>query len=241
MDTDSPRKTDSLTRFEPLLLFLVFYLPGYLLQSRHIGGQLFNSVTFNVTYLLEAIPRILLLLYIILIRANRGGEGGSWKGSLERLGFRRYGPTEIVWTILLLVTIEVVVVPLSLLGSALSAHGIGGNPVHWQLDSPALLPLVFLTCMAAGYSEELFFRSYLLTELPRLGIGIWPAVAASTLLFGLGHLYEGVTGLLGTVAIGLILSVVFLKKRNLHLIAVAHGLYNFVTLFATLSNGKPFS
>ena len=241
MDTDSPRKPNSLVRFEPLLLFLVFYLPGYLLQTRHLGGQLFNSITFNITYLLEAIPRILLLLYIILIRADTGEGGRTWKDSLARLGFRRFGPTEILWTILLLVTIEVVVVPLSLLGSAISSHGIGGSPVHWQLDSPALLPLVFLTCMAAGYSEELFFRSYLLTELPRLGIGLWPAVTASTLLFGLGHLYEGATGLLGTVAIGLILSVVFIKKRNLHLIAVAHGLYNFVTLFATLSNGRLFS
>ena len=112
--------------------------------------------------------------------------------------------------------------------------------VRWQLDNPAILPLVFLTTMSAGYSEEMFFRSYLLTVLPREGIGTGMSVVASTLLFGLGHLYEGYLAAVATVLIGALLSVVFLWKRNLNMIAIAHGLYNFITLLATLPpNGGP--
>lgn len=232
---------DLFGRIEPLLVFLVFYLPGYLAQTTPISGKIFNSVSFNVTYLITVLPRVVLLLYLMLLRTRIEESGAEPAAILREYGVVRLRSRDLAWIVLTFLAIEAVVVPLSMIASTLSgslgSHAGAGLPaaVHWRLTRPAMLPLVFLTTMAIGYSEELYFRSYLLTVLPRMGVGIIAAVVASTALFALGHFYEGLPGLLGTIAIGVILSLLFLWKRNLHVIAIGHGLYNFVTLLATLS------
>jgi uncharacterized protein len=222
-------------RFEPFLLFLVFYLPGYLLQSEHLSGRIFNSISFNLGYLLQALPRIALLLYIIVIRSPLSDPEEALGTAFRRYGLSRFRLSDLGWILAALLLIELILIPLSLAATALGVGGGSPGTVHWRLTNPAMLPLVFLTSMAAGYSEEFYFRSYLLTTLPKLGVGTAAAVVASTTLFALGHLYEGIFGFVGTAVIGVILSLLFLRKRNLHIIAAAHGLYNFVTLLLTLA------
>lgn len=223
-----------LMRIEPLLVFLVFYLPGYLSESQHLSGRAFNNVAFNLTYLVNALPRIALLLYIIVIRSRSGAPPAA---ELQRYGIARLKGRDIAWVVMTLLTIELLIIPLSLLGGLLARHGLAStiNPVHWKLTNPLIIPLVFVTSMTAGYSEELYFRSYLLTILPDSGIPTGAAVVASTVLFSLGHLYEGALGVVGTLLIGSLLALVFLRRRNIHVIALAHGLYNFITLLTTLS------
>lgn len=241
MQTRNSSAFDYFARIEPLLVFLVFYLPGYLAQSTPISGKIFNSVSFNVIYLVAVLPRIALLLYLMLLRARIADPDSQSGPTLRGYGVVSFRVQDLAWIVLAFVAIELVVIPLSMLATAVGGafRSIGGTSVgpgvHWRLTKPGMLPLVLLTTMTIGYSEELYFRSYLLTILPRLGVGIGAAVAASTALFALGHLYEGLPGLLGTAAIGVILSLLFLWKRNVHVIAIAHGLYNFVTLLATLS------
>lgn len=221
---------------EPLLLFLVFYLPGYLSQSQQLSGRVFNDVGFNLTYLIIALPRIALLIYLISLRGHLADGGESASSPLATFGIVKPRMVDVAWAAMALLVIELVILPLSLLGGLLAKEGasFAANPIHWRLTNPLILPVVFLTCMTAGYGEELYFRSYLLTTLPRLGFPRGGAIAASTLLFAAGHLYEGALGVVGTLIIGLLLALFFLKRRNLHVVALAHGTYNFVTLLATL-------
>lgn len=243
METRNSSPFDLLARVEPLLVFLVFYLPGYLSQSTPISGRIFNSLSFNLTYLVEVLPRIALLFYLIVLRTQFTGSRDSERFTLRDYGVVPLRLADLGWMLLAFGAIEIVILPASIVGSAVGdAFGVARGSifapgVHWRLTNPAMLPVVFVTTMTVGYSEELFFRSYLLTRLRELGIGVTAAVAVSTVLFALGHIYEGLPGLIGTAAIGVILSALFLWKRNLHIIAIAHGLYNFVTLLATLSVG----
>lgn len=236
MNSRDPDRFDGLLRMEPLLLFLVFYLPGYLSQSQQLSGRIFNDVGFNLTYLIVALPRIALLIYLISLRERLPDAGESASSPLAAYGIVRPRMLDLAWAAIALLVIELVILPLSLLGGLLTKEGAGfaANPVHWRLTNPPILPLVFLTTMTAGYSEELYFRSYLLTTLPRLGFPRGGALAASTVLFAAGHLYEGALGVVGTLIIGALLALFFLKRRNLHVVALAHGAYNFLTLLATL-------
>lgn len=236
MSSEHPDSFDGLLRLEPLLIFLVLYLPGYLSQSHQLSGRIFNDVGFNLIYLVTALPRIALIVYLILLRRRLAGGDETPSPALSDYGIRRPRMPDLAWAAMALLVIELVILPLSLLGGLLAKEGAGFavNPVHWRLSNPGILPLVFLTSMTAGYSEELYFRSYLLTTLPRLGLARGGAIAASTALFAAGHLYEGTLGVVGTLIIGAILAIVFLKRRNLHVVAIAHGAYNFITLLATL-------
>jgi membrane protease YdiL (CAAX protease family) len=62
---------------------------------------------------------------------------------------------------------------------------------------------------------------------------LW-VLSSASILFGLGHVYEGVFGFLATTALGFYFGFAFLKRRNIHEIAIAHGLYNFLVLLASL-------
>lgn len=236
MSSPDSERFDIFLRIEPLLLFLVFYLPGYLAQSQHLSGRIFNDINFNLTYLLTALPRIALLIYVVSLRAGFGRETPPPTGALARYGLVKLRMSDLAWALVALVAIELVIIPLAVFGGELFKIRTGHEPIpiHWRLTNGAIVPLVFLTCMTAGYGEELFFRSYMLTRLEELGLKRSVAVAASSVLFAGGHLYEGPLGAAGTLLIGIVLALFFFRKRNLHVIAIAHGSYNFVTLLATL-------
>lgn len=85
---------------------------------------------------------------------------------------------------------------------------------------------VVLSCLSTGYLEETFFRAYFLTRLEDAGIPLPAGLILSVLLFSLCHIYEGPWGVMNALLAGLLLSLVFLRRRAVHGIAWAHGLYN---------------
>jgi hypothetical protein len=108
-----------------------------------------------------------------------------------------------------------------------------GSPIsgsRWTLTHPAIIPFLILSSIAVGYREEIFFRAYLITRLEQLGIPQAAVIGTTVLLFSLGHLYEGVSGVLVAVVSGTFLALVYHRNRNVHQIALAHGLYNFGVL-----------
>jgi uncharacterized protein len=81
----------------------------------------------------------------------------------------------------------------------------------------------FLVSVNAGVSEELFFRLALpLLLLPLVGDGglaFWLAV----LIFGLGHIYQGVWGIVTTTIVGAVLGFVYLYSGNIWLAVAIHA------------------
>jgi hypothetical protein len=97
---------------------------------------------------------------------------------------------------------------------------------RWNLHTAWELPLALAFGLAAGYREELYFRAYLLGRFEQTGVPRAAGVAASTALFALGHLYEGILGIALALVMGVYFSFVYLRSRSLHVPAVAHGLFN---------------
>lgn len=213
---------------EPLLLFSVLFLPGYLAQTTTFNSRLLVEVSFNLYYLLVAVPQVLLLVYL-----SRRGQGYQ-KNSYGYLPLRH---SDVVHALLVFCGVSLcagAVAAVSKLAGDQSGF-LGDNLSH--AAKPSILPLVFLSAMATGYREELFFRSYLLNKLPQAGLSLPLSTAVSALLFGAGHLYEGIPAFLGTVLIAVFLSFYFIKFRNLHAVAIGHGLYNFLVLSLSLFQG----
>jgi membrane protease YdiL (CAAX protease family) len=100
-------------------------------------------------------------------------------------------------------------------------------------DIPGLLPdsplerLAFvLVSLSAGICEETLFRGFLIRFLHEgaLGLPLAAALVASSLMFGLGHAYQGVKGVLGTAVAGLAFGLLFLLSGSLIACILLHAL-----------------
>ena len=98
---------------------------------------------------------------------------------------------------------------------------LAGN-VHFLLISLA----VAWTLAAVG--EEFVYRGYLLTRIAR-GLGDTPrvwlgALAVTTILFGVGHRYQGASGMISAGLGGFAFGLLYLATgRNLWVAVIAHG------------------
>jgi membrane protease YdiL (CAAX protease family) len=62
--------------------------------------------------------------------------------------------------------------------------------------------------VTAGLCEEFLYRGFAMAVFLRWGLPVWIAASASALLFGLAHLYQGKSGLVGTTILGLLFGFV---------------------------------
>jgi len=209
---------------EVVLLFVSFHLPGYLAGSPPTGSM----TPYMIRYAAVAIPQTMLIVYILWIQREAkddrfGLAGLRWQDLLHGL---------FLFVILLLLFF-VFALLISLMPEAVRRAFAGGY--RWRLDRPQLVPLALLFSLVVGYREEVFFRSYLLTRFVQMGASPALAVVFSTAVFSLGHIYQGWSGLVYAILHGIVFAVAFLNTRRLHVVAVAHGLYNFsVLLFGTV-------
>ena len=86
------------------------------------------------------------------------------------------------------------------------------------------VPVLVLAAAGNAVIEEVVVVGYLLTRLRDLRWGLWPALAASALLRGSYHLYQGVGGFVGNAVMGLVFGWFFTRTRRLLPLIVAHTL-----------------
>jgi len=79
--------------------------------------------------------------------------------------------------------------------------------------------------LTAGICEEIAFRGFLLEYLHALwGVGLLLAIAASSVIFGLQHLYQGTKGVIATTLVGALLATFFVMSGSLLLPITLHAL-----------------
>jgi len=94
----------------------------------------------------------------------------------------------------------------------------------WEIVLGGVLVLV------VAFAEEIIFRGYLLARFQEITDSTWIGVFLSTLLFALGHAYEGVAGVMAVSYIGLVFSLLFLWKKSLAIVIVLHFLTDFIPI-----------
>lgn len=89
-----------------------------------------------------------------------------------------------------------------------------------------------LVSLTAGVCEELLYRGWLVNLLRTATGSVWIAIAVGSALFGIGHAYQGVRGVLRTGFVGLQLAILFVVVDSLVPGQVLHAAVNLVSGFA---------
>jgi hypothetical protein len=107
---------------------------------------------------------------------------------------------------------------------------------------PALIFGLIVVWTLAAFGEELIFRGYLMNTLARIlgnkKEGWILALFFNSVLFGLGHTYQGISGVILLGIVGLLYALFYLGSgRNLWVPILMHGLYDtsaFLVIFFNL-------
>ena len=204
-----------------VLVFLGLILPS-LVQSALSGGL--GDLKFDVV-----VPLTILtdfgLLGLILYFLWRNGEPVRCIGwTFGRLKH------DLAWGLMMFFPMAFVVNAL-----ARALHGIGASLPHRPPSSLVIhgnsdLSLALILVVVVAVVEETIFRGYLLLRLTALTNNTLAAVLLSSIVFALGHGYEGLAGMAGVFVLGFLFAVVYLWRRSLVAPIVAHFLTDFVAL-----------
>lgn len=207
------------------------------------AGRLDARVRF---YRLGSAKLWLLAAIVLLLGIGSPGVG------LARLGLRwpatplDAGVTTVLWTCLLLGVLGVLVA-----GSVFSIRRTQAKAAAQSAtpSSSKLTPMLprnrrerwYWACLAlsAGICEEIVWRGFLLAALVALfpGLGAWLYVLVIALVFGIGHLYQGIGGMFVSGFIGAIFAALYLMTGSLWLVMLLHTLIDLHPLL--LSRGNP--
>lgn len=97
---------------------------------------------------------------------------------------------------------------------------------HWFT-----IPVLVLSALRAGLTEEMIVIGYLFERLRRLGWGTWQIILSAAALRGVYHLYQGIPALLGNIAMGVLFGWLYARTGRLVPLIVAHVLIN-IAVFA---------
>jgi len=238
-----PRGKPSYPMLEALLFLCLIWLGTYLAPDRaaQAGASTLVSPSLLLSSALLSLSRIFLMLSLLAT-----AEG------LPALGFRRLRQSDFHGSISVAMGMcgsLILVLPLELLSYMLTSlicpgspgmdFNLVDNPLFSALTRPSaspwlMLPCILLLCLCTGYSEELFFRVYLIQRFSDAGLSsIW-ACAAAALIFGGAHSAQGAHGIIATSAIGFWLCYCWIKQRNYHALALGHALYDFIAILLAL-------
>ena len=133
-------------------------------------------------------------------------------------------PKSILWGGILVVLCGIV-------GSvvAMLTHFKGGE----MGDALSKLPLwlVILIVLRAGVVEELFYRGYAIERLQQLGLNRYVAGLVPLLIFGFAHGTNGWANIVLALALGAVLTAVYLWRRDLVANMIGHFM---IDLLATV-------
>jgi membrane protease YdiL (CAAX protease family) len=175
----------------------------------------------DLTYQLLGIFFNLVPVLLALHLLNRDGDGRRALG----IDYRRPA-FDLRWGALLAVGIGI-----PGLGLYFGAHALGINAtvvpaalndVWWAV------PVLILAAAQNAILEEVIVVGYLMTRLQEMGWRIRAVVAASALLRGSYHLYQGFGGFVGNAVMGVVFALFYLRCKRVVPLIIAHTLLDVV-------------
>ncbi|HEY1772978.1 MAG TPA: CPBP family intramembrane glutamic endopeptidase [Gammaproteobacteria bacterium] len=96
-------------------------------------------------------------------------------------------------------------------------------------SSPRQLLYFIGLSITAGVTEELLYRGFLIWSLTAY-MGVLAAAVIASILFGLAHAYQGVSGIFKTGVIGLLMAILYVESGTILLPMILHA-------FLDINNG----
>ena len=204
-----------------LAVFLFLIVPP-MATSFLISGQSNLGFKTGATFsILSDLGLVSLIFYFI------------WRNreSLHSIGLtRRNFPKEVLWGLVLFLPIMYAT---NLLSGVL--HGAGFSaptklPSFLVAKGHAGLLLAVVMVIVVAFVEETIFRGYLIRRFKSATQHPWVAVLFSSLVFSLGHGYEGMSGVISIFCLGAVLAVIYLWRKSLVAPMVIHFCIDFSSI-----------
>lgn len=118
----------------------------------------------------------------------------------------------------------------------LTGAPIGLEDFRWLAGNlPAALGMLLVVWILAAFGEEIAYRGFLLeraaTAFGGQSAGYAIGLAATSVLFGVAHYYQGPAGVIGSMLTGLFFGALYLASgRNLWLPILTHGISDTIGL-----------
>lgn len=90
------------------------------------------------------------------------------------------------------------------------------------------IPVLIASALQNAVVEEVIVVGYLLRRLGQAGWSPWAALAASSLLRGTYHLYQGIGGMIGNMVMGVIFVLLYRRWGRVGPLVAAHALIDIV-------------
>lgn len=176
----------------------------------------------DLTYQLLSIGFALVPVALALFLLSASG-----RGVLARIGLDRTRPArDLVAGVVLAAVIGIPGLGLYALGRAV---GITADVVASGLDGYWwTVPVLVLSALQNALLEEVVVVAYLLDRLPRLGWSVPVVIAASAVLRGSYHLYQGYGPFVGNAVMGVVFALWYRRTRRVMPLVVAHTLLDVV-------------
>jgi membrane protease YdiL (CAAX protease family) len=211
-----------------LIIILVIWIRKVIRNTIYMEEilRLFASIE---SVLLDSLIMGLFIVVVVTLLLRLSGEryrniGFQRKRLGRQLGFG------VLFGVLILAFDTFVSTPLvkALLPST-SVRGVDMGRLFTDLH---LLPLWILVALFKGAVSEELWRIFALTRFEKwLGKpGLILALILSSVVFGFGHLYQGLSGLITTVLIGFLYALVYLRRRQALEAVFAHATFNLVSI-----------
>ena len=153
---------------------------------------------------------------------------------------RRNIPKEVVWGLVLFFPIMYAT---NLLSGVLHAAGLSAPtklPSFLVAKGHAGMLMALVLVAVVAFVEETIFRGYLIRRFITVTRHPWAAVLFSSLIFSIGHGYEGMAGVISIFCLGVVLAVIYLWRKSLVAPMVIHFCIDFssIVLAAWLMKGS---
>jgi len=191
-------------------------------QQATLNGSLSPRPYLDLTYQLAGIAFTLVPVALVLWLLS-----GSGRSATAQLGLDLRQP----WRDLGLGVLLAAVIGLPGLGLYLAGHALGITATvvpaalapHWWS-----VPVLVLQALKNAVVEEVVVVGYLITRLRELGWSAPAMVAASAVLRGSYHLYQGFGPFLGNAVMGVVFAELFRRRGRVAPLIVAHTLLDLV-------------
>ena len=246
--TLSQEKSGELVRTNKLAIVLeivVVFVPLYVLLfiSNRLGGDDFLPLGGGLVLAGGPLVNLGLVLFLAIFWVVSRIRGSTWSD----FGLAR--PKSWGRTILMGIGVTLgIIVSFTLLTSLIQlVFPIPEQDLSRFSFMHGNLPNLILNVVAiwftAGFLEELVWRGYLMNRLVDLQgketkLAWVISLVGSAIIFGLGHTYQGLGGVIRITAFGLLFGAAFLTtRRNLWPVIIAHGVLNTIDFVQTYFGG----
>lgn len=206
--------------------------------NRSQSTREYFDLTYQLLDIIFALVPVLLVFYFLTDQRQAvPGEAGTSRSAFQKLGFNFARPGRDLLQGLGLAGL--IGIPSLGLYAAGRALGITTAIIPSALDAYWwTVPVLILSAMRHAVLEEVIVVGYLLDRFGKFGWSMPLAIAASSVLRGSYHLYQGFGPFIGNAVMGVVFAWLYTRTRRVMPLVIAHALLDIAAFVGFSLFGK---